>query len=671
MGSLKINNSKDKAVKTGKWSNPGAKFYDTLLDSFYCEGDLPADSKELDKKIKDGNYIQWNDFLKEAYLIAPIKDIKNSPYGVTPFSRSGCKYPHHEIRNGELVLSVPGVKAAYARAKQQGVYKGELKEHLDHHIKELGVLVNFEEKIESNFDDIYGYILERTGIDLFDDINEDFMESSEEVFTEKKTVDESIQESFDWIENFVYNEECRDQYLQENNYQVMMSRTNPQELMTWMKANIRYGWRSSEDDRVHGTDEEDDENYFYKYYRLQSPVKLAENKVGVCWDQCELERQWFSKNGIEHGIFYIELQDEQCLPTHTFLVYHMHDGYWWFEHSWGNQMGIRKYDDLKSLILDAVIKHQIENNDRTSPVYVSWLKEPPSFGITCEEYMNYAHSQVQLDVNNLPSSFNENINESYFVEEIKIDNDSENDEPPSLPGEEENPDSTTEETSVEEPASEEKPTTDEPPEIEDSTEEETPIEDQPVEEEEPVQQEEQPKKEEPVKKEEPKPESLPKQTDKAESSKNGVRRKKLYIAFIEWCKEYNNKNTFGSIFDKDAFKVSYPFVPDEMRYFYRLANPMLCVLSGDLTFFPVAELRKLNSKNSKLDELMIFAATPNDLRVFNKKDKKVYRATEENGAIKLAEVLGDTYDTYIQKMINKGDILNGPIEESVNIPFIW
>lgn len=168
-------------------------------------------------------------------------------------------------------------------------------------------------------------------------------------------------------------------------------------------------------------------------------------------------------------------------------------------------------------------------------------------------------------------------------------------------------------------------------------------------------------------KEEPEKESMPKKTDRAESSKNGVRRKKLYIAFIEWCKEYNNKNTFGSIFDKDAFKISYPFVPDEMRYFYRLANPMLCVLGGDLTFFPASELRKLNSKNSHLNEMMIFAATPNDTRVFNVKDKKVYRGTEENGMIKLNEVLGETFDGYIQKMINKGDILNGPIEESTDI----
>lgn len=163
---------------------------------------------------------------------------------------------------------------------------------------------------------------------------------------------------------------------------------------------------------------------------------------------------------------------------------------------------------------------------------------------------------------------------------------------------------------------------------------------------------------------EPKEESMPKQTDRAESDKNGVRRKKLYIAFIEWCKAYNNKNTFGSLFDKDTFKVTYPFVPDEMRYFYRLANPILCVLGGDLTFFQVSELRKLNQSNHRMNEMLIFAATPNDMRIFNIKDKKIYRGTDENGQIKLNEVLGDTFDTYLQKMINQGDILNGPIDES-------
>ena len=160
-------------------------------------------------------------------------------------------------------------------------------------------------------------------------------------------------------------------------------------------------------------------------------------------------------------------------------------------------------------------------------------------------------------------------------------------------------------------------------------------------------------------------ESYPKKIDRQESDKNGVRRKKLYIAFIEWAKEYNPKNIFGSIFDKDVFQTVYPFVPNEMRYFYRLANPMLCVLAGNLTFFAAGELKKLNAKNSRLSEFMIFAATDEDLRVFNNKDKKIYRALEENGMIKLDIVLGETFDTYIQNMINQGDILNGPIDDEV------
>lgn len=170
--------------------------------------------------------------------------------------------------------------------------------------------------------------------------------------------------------------------------------------------------------------------------------------------------------------------------------------------------------------------------------------------------------------------------------------------------------------------------------------------------------------EEPPKEEEPKKESFPKQIDAEEKDKNGVRRKKLYIAFIEWAKKFNPKNTFGSVFDKDVFHVTYPFVPHDMRYFYRLANPILCVLAGHLTFFQLSELKKLNAQNNKLADMMIFAATDKDIRVFSNKDLKVYMATLEGNEIKLGRVLGNTFDTYIQSMIKQGDILNGPEEDN-------
>ena len=149
---LSIDNSFDAAVKNSKWKNPGASLYDKLLDAIMVD--------------KDGDVIPdaTKQFLEEVYLVAPTGNIKNSPYGRTPFSRSGCKYPHHSIRDGKVVVNISGLKAAYSRAKQAGVFKGEVKEHLVRHYKEMGIYegstMESDQIIEENFDDIIQYLCE-------------------------------------------------------------------------------------------------------------------------------------------------------------------------------------------------------------------------------------------------------------------------------------------------------------------------------------------------------------------------------------------------------------------------------------------------------------------------------------------------------------------------------
>ena len=210
----------------------------------------------------------------------------------------------------------------------------------------------------------------------------------------------------------------------------------------------------------------------------------------------------------------------------------------------------------------------------------------------------------------------------------------------------------------EEITSDEPPTTDtEEPE---STEEDTPSEDETKEDPKEDTSNEAPSIIEPT--------SLPKAADAQETDKNGVNRKKLYIAFIEWAKSYNARNTFGSLFDKDVFDVTYPFVPHEMRYFYRLANPILCVLSGKLTFFQVSELRKLNADNPDMKDALIFAATENDYRAFSTRDKRVYLAVDkpDGSGIQFTRALADSFDLYLQNMIGKGDILHGDVDSSTD-----
>lgn len=406
----------------------------------------------------------------------------------------------------------------------------------------------------------------------------------------------------------------------------------PDELLEWMNC-IEYGWIDRSGKKC-GTGEEENNDHMWAEYKLQSPLQLIRSKVGVCWDQCELERVWFNKQKYPFTIIYMEIDDDEGKPSHTFLIFKEPgetSEVKWFEHSWGQEKGIHKFTDLQQCLLTITQKFRASQSLPESPMTLNKLDKHPPYGTKVIPYMDFAHKQFSVDMGDL--QYDDIFNESSFIE-------ASDDPPPNMPTEgDENNGEGKEQSEGNREVSQTSDVPTEDAEVHDEPQE--PEADQPKEE---------------VK------ESMPKKTDQVESSKNGVRRKKLYVAFIEWAKEYNSKNTFGSIFDKDIFHNVYPFVPEEMRYFYRLANPILCVLSGDLTFFQVSELKKLNAENKEMDKLLIFAATPNDLRVFNKEDKRIYLATEADGKIMLGESIGDTFDLYIQKMIKKGDILNGPLD---------
>ncbi len=608
---MKINNSKKDAIRSGKWDKPNASFYDDLL--------------------KEDNY---KSLIQEAFL-------KHGKINKdTPYSSSGCKYPHHVIKDGELVLSEPGVRAAYSRAKQMGVYNGKLKDHLDKHLIELDVFKE-EKMIEDNFESIMESINKSLGTDLH--------EASKALRAEDLDINESIESLMNWTEAFVYDESFRDNVFTEG------SINSPYDLLDYMKP-FKYGW-FTRGGAVHDGSEEIPGDFYHNFH-LQSPHQLANSKVGVCWDYVELERQWFTENEYKFAIFYIMLNNGSTQPTHTFLVYNIGNHNYWFEFAWEKYRGIHRYNSVDVMIKDIIMRHRQEYNDYNSTVSIHWLQHTPKYGITCNQYMKYASKEPKLDYDYLPSQlFRESSDYYAFMEDenndeesndslldVEIDKDDE-DTPPEMPDAEETSEENNEESVDDSQEDNQEESQDDRTSDDENNGTEEDANDN-VEE---------------------KPESLPKQIDKNENDKNGVRRKQLYIAFIEWCKAYNNKNTFGSIFDKDAFKVTYPFVPHEMRYFYRLANPMMCILEGDLTFFPVADLRKINSKNKKMNEMLIFAATPdNNLRVFNCNDKQVYKAHVENNQIVKDKPLGSTFDIYIQNMINKGDILNAePSEENV------
>jgi len=504
----------------------------------------------------------------------------------------------------------------------------------------------------------------------------------------------------------------------------------PEELLKWMSP-IQYGWIDKFGKANYDTNGYDMD----KNYKLQSAEEVAKNKIGICWDQCMLEKAWFDQT-IGCKIYFIDLySDKYYHQTHSFVVYQENGKFVWFEHSWNKFRGIHKYSSLDDLIKDVKKKFsdyykKEDKIEKFNYIFISEITDIKA-GISASEYMKYAYKKgkpilgsnkekIKLDkddpineseeiVDNIERKVPQPSLDDHYGEEIifrhvyNLRTETLDGEP--LPINDENirklvpielgniPNymginlcnvASIEWTeladnqlidvtihfnpAIKESALHFNTINDyneycnkvrmeslnfdniylEDDESKDNITDEITVDNQV---------------------DDSNKESFPKKIEKAESDKNGVRRKQLYIAFIEYAKKYDNRNNFVSIFDKDYFKISHPFVPDEMRFFYRLACPSHVVLAGNLTFYPVDKLLQINRDhhNNKLAEMIIFADTPDELRIFNMKDKKIYKGKEENNNITLGDLMSNSFDLYLQSLLGQGDILNGPLNDKSEV----
>ncbi len=141
----------------------------------------------------------------------------------------------------------------------------------------------------------------------------------------------------------------------ENNFEDVKT---PEELLEYMKE-IKYGYVGKNNGKVYEYGDDDFDADFPDEYFLQRPEQLLESKHGVCWDQVELERDWFSKHDCDFKVFYLAFLKKTAnnLPTHTFLTYKEGEKWCWFENSFGDHKGIHEYASLEELMEDVKKKH--------------------------------------------------------------------------------------------------------------------------------------------------------------------------------------------------------------------------------------------------------------------------------------------------------------------------
>ena len=125
---------------------------------------------------------------------------------------------------------------------------------------------------------------------------------------------------------------------------------------------------------------------FYDIYYLQKPQDLLESKVGLCFDQVELERYFFNKYDIKFRTYYLIYQDGLLGPAHSFLIYKDNNKYYWLENSWYKYRGIHEYESKESAYLDIAKKFGATINGFKKDRLKLYEFEKPRYGSGYEKY---------------------------------------------------------------------------------------------------------------------------------------------------------------------------------------------------------------------------------------------------------------------------------------------
>lgn len=167
------------------------------------------------------------------------------------------------------------------------------------------------------------------------------------------------------------------------------------EIMRLMQ-NIKYGFLDKNGNNIF--DNKNEKSLFNSIYRLMSPQELLEKKVGVCWDQVELERTLFDKNEIKNETYFIYIDDQQYLPSHTFLVYYLDNKVYWFEHAWQDATGIHQYNNINDLLNDVEIKFRKSRKNEVAlnlDIYI-YKYHQPQYHISCDKLYKYIFTQEKV-----------------------------------------------------------------------------------------------------------------------------------------------------------------------------------------------------------------------------------------------------------------------------------
>jgi len=148
-------------------------------------------------------------------------------------------------------------------------------------------------------------------------------------------------------------------------------------------SQVNYGWIDL-DGKIH---EKIDKDKFMSDYRLLSPDKMEEYKVGICFDMVEYERKYLEERNI-FGKSLLIVHEKNGKPLiHAFMLYRNGSEYCWIEYAFKKMIGIRKYQTIKECLEDIKGEFLLENNINDIGKISFYLYQKPQYGIGQQEFI--------------------------------------------------------------------------------------------------------------------------------------------------------------------------------------------------------------------------------------------------------------------------------------------
>lgn len=168
--------------------------------------------------------------------------------------------------------------------------------------------------------------------------------------------------------------------------------------------NLEYGWIDDSGHKHHGPNNSPE-------YHLQTPTETLSRKIGICWDQTELQRTWFTSHGYNPTSYLLFYELDDSCPAHSILVYHEGYKYCYFEPMFNNTpvyyCGIHKHKNLDNLLNH--FRTKFIRNGRDSGFLPSefdfdklhlYAYDKPAFGLNDTEFFTHCRrgTKIQLRI---------------------------------------------------------------------------------------------------------------------------------------------------------------------------------------------------------------------------------------------------------------------------------